>query len=132
MSKFFLSMSSSEHYTDNRFGRIMSDMLETVGNESVVIFREHLIFLIYDKENRQYDFKLYKIHENNDDDAFITVEPEEIVHTTHDCHKYIGYILMSKFRTVYPELKEVDFPVEEFKIWFEYDMSSYVFFNDEE
>ena len=132
MSKFFVSLTDSENYSDNRFGHLISCMLKDAQNDAIVLFRKHAMIVTFDKEEQNFEFRLHKIHENSIKTDLMVLDEIELYKGTHNCHKYIGYILMREFRNIHEDLKKVNFPVDEFKVWFDYDLSSYIYFNDED
>lgn len=126
MDKFFLKLADPEQYTDNRFGKIIRDMTEHLANDAVILFRDHVVVLEWLKEENEYEMNFYKMYKDSSEKSYIDVYEETRITKRHSCHKWVPYILMKTFREIYPELKECNFPVEEYNIWFT-DAYSWVF-----
>lgn len=126
MDKFFIKLGDPDQYSDNRFGSILRDMIVQNPNDAVIVFRDHIAVVEWNKDERNFVMCFYKYYPESKESAFFDVYGESCIKKEHECHKWVPYVLMQTFRDLYPELKDCDFPVEEYDIWFT-DAYSYIF-----
>lgn len=128
MDKFFIQLSDAEQYSDNRLGRLISNFLIECHEDLILYFREHIILVEYNKDSRDYTLRICK-------DLSPQFKEESVVLVEHlktfnvECHKWVPYYFMKELRALYPELANVDFPVDEYRMWFT-DIDSWVYAKD--
>lgn len=130
MEKFFLQLSDSEQYSDNRLGRIIYDMLVHSHHDLVVFFREHVAIISFNKEKQVFDLTIGKdLSSSLNEEQIVLIE--KIKEFEVDCQKWVPYHLMKEMREQYPELNNVNFPVEDFRFWFTCALSWVFYLNED-
>lgn len=131
MSKFYLNISEQEQYTDNRLGHLFQGMLCDSHNDALVVFKDHVISVEYDKEDDSFVYESMKITRDKIEESHIEVESGFIQKKNMKNHKDIGYHILKMFRYIYPEYNDKRFPVTEIKIWFVKDLFSHLIDSEE-
>lgn len=131
MSKITFRLNDGDEYTDNRFGAIIKDMLQHSYRDCIITFRNHVCVITYNKKIQKYFLEFAEIDDNNGITDYYFIKADTIIKTEHECHKWVPYLLMSNFRKIYPELKDINFPVTDYIIWFSEDATCNIFVDED-
>lgn len=124
-----LKIANPEDYEDRGFHNLISTMLEESYHDLIVYYQQHIITIEYDKEKRTYlynMFELVKDHKN-----YVEVKEQPIIELTHECHKYITYMIVHKMINEVYNLTG-DFPMGTIEFQFVPDITCFVFTDEDD